>query len=204
MRLRYTIRHALLLSAVTLFGVPVFAQSDNVLTNYCYRLADYQQDTGVNYTAGVSADGYAVVPADINASPDINTAFAVPLTIDLAERYNLPTRGLELNATFGELAFDGQSRVTLNGQDITQQYVALCEGEDSQGNRFSTETVNEVAAPSVVAPVAPAVPPVEGVAFESDIENNPSKSVPSQTQVKAPLIEGGLGQETLNDIRFND
>lgn len=202
MRLRYTIRYALLWSAVTLFSVPVFAQSDNVLTTYCYRLADYQQDTGVNYTAGVSADGNAVVPADISAGPNMNTAFAVPLTIDLAERYGLPTSGLEVNATFGELAFDGQSRVTLNGQDITQQYIALCEGEDAQGNTFSTETVNEVATPSVAAPVAPAVPPVEGVAFESNIDKETRE--PVQILTEAPLIEGGLGQETLNEIRFND
>ena len=192
------------MTAVTLFSVPAFAQSENVLTTYCYRLADYQQDEGVNYTAGSTADGRAVVPADINASPEISTAFAVPLTIDLAERYNLPTEGLELNATFGELAFDGQSRVTLNGQDITQQYVALCGERDTGAKSYSTESIENVAAPAVDAPVAPAVPPVEGVAFESDIENNPSESVPSQTQVEAPLIEGGLGQETLNDIRFND
>jgi len=202
LRLEYATRRVLLLTAVTLFSVPAFAQSENVLTTYCYRLADYQQDKGVNYTAGSTADGRAVVPADINASSEINTAFAVPLTIDLAERYNLPTRGLELNATFGELAFDGQSRVTLNGQDITQQYVALCEGEDAQGNRFSTETVNEVAVPSVAAPVAPAVPPVEGVAFESNIDKETRE--PVQAQIEAPLIEGGLGQETLNEIRFND
>ena len=93
LRLEYATRRVLLLTAVTLFSVPAFAQSENVLTTYCYRLADYQQDKGVNYTAGSTADGRAVVPADINASSEINTAFAVPLTIDLAERYNLPTRG---------------------------------------------------------------------------------------------------------------
>jgi hypothetical protein len=131
----------------------------------------YLPATGKNsptYQAGISSEGKAVVPADINSAPSMTQAkissdfIEVPMTIDLAKRMNLPQIGAEAEMPVANLRIYNSGRIEYNGQDISSQANSMCgvaqksDTHDKANNIAKIEPAagqdSMMAAPSVTMP----------------------------------------------------
>jgi hypothetical protein len=155
------------LLSLILFPVSAFAQE--VVPPECRLLPDHKPQADVAYQPGVDVRGKAVVPADINATPMVDTdVIVVPLSIDLAQRINSSVSGLQLEGNLGYLEIGKNGRVTHNGQDWTSQVYVLCGKQE----------------------VSPDGQPPEDVIKYEPAESNPPKPAvkPQQPEKPAPAV----------------
>jgi len=77
---------------------------------------------GAAYQAGVDVNGNAVVPVDVNATPQ-SQSIIIPIEIDLAERFDIPDLG-ETQVSTAEIQSDG--RVMFAQNDVTGKIHDWC------------------------------------------------------------------------------
>jgi len=77
---------------------------------------------GAAYQPGVDVNGNAVVPVDINATPQ-SQSIIIPIEIDLAERFDIPDLG-ETQVSTAEIQPDG--RVMFAQNDVTGKIHDWC------------------------------------------------------------------------------
>lgn len=104
---------------------PAWAQNKAAL---CQFLPVKEDFVGADYVPGVDVHGNAVVPADVkeqaNGYVDV---IRIPVTIDLAKGLNLPLpQGTEMNAPVSMVEVYKNSRVVINGKDITNDAYTYC------------------------------------------------------------------------------
>lgn len=110
------------------FLMPAPAQADEIEV-LCMNAFNQKPAVGVEYVPDVDVYGNPVVPADLygrqKLTPDV---VLIPLTIDLAQRLGDLPEGTELKSQIGMLEVYQDGKVFLNGQNLSQQALALCEG----------------------------------------------------------------------------
>lgn len=99
---------------------------------------------GAGYVPGVDVDGNPVEGANINDHsafmPDV---IKVPVVIDLAERlgFDLPD-GTQMEAPIQTVEIHKDSRIMMNGQDITSQTNSLCSELNVIHHKSEREVLN--------------------------------------------------------------
>ena len=99
---------------------PAHAQTTLQITESdCSQLVTHVASSDVSYRPGVDVNGNAVVPADLNAQPQIAVpdVISIPVTIDLATNLGINTPFLA-RPTVGEVQTTRDGRVTFNCQPI--------------------------------------------------------------------------------------
>lgn len=115
----------LFLAGMTPFFVSGVYASD--LPAECRYLETHVARDDVAYKPGVDVRGNAVVSADLNAAPFVvPDIIRVPLTVDIIERLPDAPAGLEGQGDLGMIEIHKNGRITLNGQDWSQPFQALC------------------------------------------------------------------------------
>ncbi|MCB1651424.1 MAG: hypothetical protein KDI46_05160 [Alphaproteobacteria bacterium] len=123
-----------------LFVFPVLAWAQDEAL--CRLVADYnvQAPSGISaeYQPGVDVHGVPVAAADVNPLDAGIDVVNIPITVDLAQRFNLVLpQGIELKPDVGMISIYKDGRVAYNGQDLSGPAVALC------SKRLPTETQSE-------------------------------------------------------------
>lgn len=106
-------------------GLFISAKADSVTHAFeitketCRALLNAQQGISADYQGGVDVYGNAVVGANLAPSPiQLPDVLTFPLTLDLAQRYDLPV-GIGAEATVGELTLK-DNRLYWNDQPLAQ------------------------------------------------------------------------------------
>lgn len=88
----------------------------------------YKQTNDANYKEGVDVNGNAVTPADLPSSSSVSLpdTVEIPLTIDLADRLNLSTSGIEMKSPMGTIKVHKDGKVFFNDKDITNDAKTYC------------------------------------------------------------------------------
>lgn len=117
--------YALFLMALFVFvSAPAFAQNDLAL---CRLRAQHVAAADVTYKPGVDVHGNPVVPADLNAVPNmVPDVIKIPMNIDLAQRLGNVPAGMDMKSEMGMAEIYRDGRVMYNGQDMTQQVAVVC------------------------------------------------------------------------------
>ena len=128
-----------------------FAQNNTAL---CEFLPVKEHFVGADYVPGVDVHGNAVVPADVKArSNEFVDVIRIPITADIAENLAvglaLPDN-VEMDAQLGMVEIQKDSRVLVNGKDLTKEVYTYCGKEPFDIHAAS-------AAPETI-PATPAVP----------------------------------------------
>lgn len=112
--------------AAGLIAGPAFAAEDQtvrVTTSDCIRIVEHHPSADVAYRPGVDVRGRKVVPADVDASPDLRNI--LPQVIEFSVALN-PLKGGaarfgETSLEVGKIGFDMKSRrATFNGKPLTR------------------------------------------------------------------------------------
>ena len=93
-----------------------------VTASDCSGLVAHKPNVGVNYVPGVDVDGKAVVSADLNSGPPINLPkmVKIPITVDLASRFGLPSEYLSDNMNVGNAKVQVKDgRAMFNGRPLS-------------------------------------------------------------------------------------
>ena len=131
------------------------AQADEIET-LCKNAFDQSPALGVAYVPDVDVHGNPVVPADLYERPKlIPDVILIPLTVDLAQRLGTLPQGTEMRSQLGTLQIYDGGKVVLNGQDLSLQAQALCEGKDVEKAVLSVSAKDDVKEQEVV-PLSPA------------------------------------------------
>lgn len=141
---RRLIARMMILGVLAALGAMFFGISDSrgqnrvvVDESVCRSLVVHQPDPGVEFQPGVDVHGRPVAPADLPSSRslDFDHELAIPVVVDLAERYpgRFAETGLDLRFSLGTLTIDG-NEVRLNdtplGDPLTEAIAALCAEQD--------------------------------------------------------------------------
>jgi hypothetical protein len=182
---------------LVLFSVSAHAQNESNIPPECRLLPDHKSQADVAYKPGVDVKGKAVVPADINAVPMIDTdVVVVPLSINLARQIGHSIPGLQLEGNLGYLEIGKDGRVIYNGQDWTSQVHVLCGKQPLSTDGQPPADVIKYEPAETTAP-KPAVKPKQPIKPALDTVPTPK---PVETPLAAPkqgeLITGG---ESSND-----
>ncbi len=123
------IRQTALVFLFLLMSVHTYASGEQTNTekNICKELEQHQMG-GADYIPGVDVEGQEVVPADLEQQiPAIFDPVIIPITINLAERYDLALpQGLELKPELGWMEIYRDGRVLFNGEDVQGRLKAAC------------------------------------------------------------------------------
>lgn len=156
-----------------ILSTPAWAQEEDGIPPECRLLPDHKANADVAYKPGVDVHGKPVVPADLNATPMVDTdTIVVPLSVDLAQRINSSVAGLQLEGNLGYLEITKDGRVSHNGQDWTSQVHVLCGKEPVSADGQP---------PKDVIKYEPAMPPKPAVKPEQ-----PKKPVPAKAPAPKP------------------
>lgn len=141
------------LSLLVLLSVPAYAQNDLAL---CRLRAQHVAATDVTYKPGVDVHGNPVVPADLNAVPNmVPDVIKIPMNIDLAQRLGKVPAGMDMKSEMGMAEIHRDGRVTFNGQDLTPQAAVVC--GDAPAAAAAHTVVTQV--PPPVQPASATLPP---------------------------------------------
>lgn len=144
-------RTLMLTALLCLLSVPAYAQNDLAL---CRLRAQHVAAADVTYKPGVDVHGNPVVPADLNAVPNmVPDIIKIPMNIDLAQRLGKVPAGMDMKSEMGMAEIHRDGRVTFNGQDLTQQTAVVC-GDTPVENTNVTAQV-----PPPVQPASATLPP---------------------------------------------
>ncbi len=185
-------------------AMPSMAQDANLAL--CKLRSQHVAAPNTAYQAGVDAQGRAVVPADVSATPKVvPDVVRIPMTVDLAQRLGSVPAGAEMKAATGMVEIHKDGRVSFNGQDMTEVAVVLCDG------KVPTTAAAPAAVPAqeavAVAPAAPVVPKapnvpvapqasVDKIVVPVDAPSLPMATVPVATtapvsaDVQQPVVSG--------------
>ncbi len=101
-------------------------------------------NVGANYQPGVDAKGKPVVSADLAPAPmAAPKSLTIPLTIDMAQRFNsvLPA-GSKMETQVGTVDIMQNGAVMINGKDVTSSADAVCSTMAKQ-KASALKTINE-------------------------------------------------------------
>lgn len=144
-------RALFILSLLGLLSVPAYAQNDLAL---CRLRAQHVAAADVTYKPGVDVHGNPVVPADLNAVPNMMPdVIKIPMNIDLAQRLGNVPAGMDMKSEMGMAEIHRDGRVTFNGQDLTQQAAVVCGDAPAAAVNTATQV------PPPVQPASAALPP---------------------------------------------
>lgn len=98
----------------------------------CRLLEQHIPRDDVTYQPGVSVDGKAVVPADLNGGSNFQLpdTIKIPLSVNLAKEFGLAQfNGDELVAPLGVLEVTKDGRVLQDGRDLSERAYVICKEE---------------------------------------------------------------------------
>ncbi len=128
----------------------------------CKFLPVKEHFVSADYVPGVDVKGNPVVPADVKAQAnEYVDVIRIPVTVDMAQNLTqaLP-QGTEMNAAVAMVEIYKNSRVMMNGQDVTSAAYNHCGKEPFDIEKASVEKVQAPTMPAVpVTPVVPSVKP---------------------------------------------
>lgn len=133
MVLRWSILAALLGALMAPAATHVQAETITVTRRDCVEFVRHEPVPDVAYKPGVDSRGRQVTPADLGGHPPIElpTEFAIPITVDLADRLGLPagSRLFEPQTNIGVVTYrDGKA--WFNGRELpsdgTAALIAAC------------------------------------------------------------------------------
>lgn len=126
--MRYSILLICLLTALPV-RAEVTINGEKMGGDICRTYTQYLEPPGVAYVPGTDVNGNQVTPADIYPAPPLPVAdpIIIPLTIDLAQRYDLDTDGVDLDYMQGVLEVFKDGRVYYNGQQVGEENLTACE-----------------------------------------------------------------------------
>lgn len=108
---------------------PSWAQ-DNTICKYAAK----HEPAGANYIPGIDIHGKTVAPADLGAGLQTNDPISIPVTLNLAQRYDLTLPpGVELKPDVAQIEIHQDGRITYNGQDITDKVQTQCAAQTGHG-----------------------------------------------------------------------
>lgn len=184
----------LMLTGLMLAGsaLPVFAQDANL--TLCKLRSQHVAAPNTAYQPGVDAQGRAVAPADVSASPSaVPDVVRIPMTVDLAQRLGSVPAGAEMKAATGMIEIYKDGRVSFNGQDMTEVAVVLCDGK-VPAQQAATAPATPVAPVVPKAPDSPAASAplmdkaVDKVVVPADAPSLPMATVPVAPDVRQPVV----------------
>lgn len=149
---------------ITLFlltlSIPAYAQNQAALCKLWFTHKDQPQTSSAEYQPGIDVHGNPVTPADLNEPVKaFSNAIRIPITIDLAQQLTQTVpQGTELQAAVGMIEVHSNGRVLYNEQDITDETMKLCLGEDAAKMVMKEK---EAATPPEPQPVIVTDPPPE-------------------------------------------
>ncbi|MGE0254014.1 MAG: hypothetical protein AB7N54_16425 [Alphaproteobacteria bacterium] len=132
-------RHAVLVILALLLAAPAAAQQRTVSVTAadCARLVKHQPAPDVAYRPGVDVHGRPVAPADLDGGTPIALPerFAIPVTVDMAEKLGIPPLGSGAlhggEIAVGTVVVTADGRATFNGQplqsDASAALAAACQ-----------------------------------------------------------------------------
>jgi len=105
----------ILLILLLFFSIPAYAQ------DVCEQVTLHKPVDGVEYV------GDAQVPVDINPLTGMIGPIFIPVTVDLADKFNLDfPQGIELKPDVAALRVWADGRVEYNGQDVSGHIEEIC------------------------------------------------------------------------------
>lgn len=179
-------------------AMPVLAQDGNLAL--CKLRSQHVAAPNTAYQAGVDAQGRAVVPADVAASPSVvPDVVRIPMTVDLAQRLGSVPAGAEMKTSTGMIEIHKDGRVSFNGQDMTEVAVVLCDGKvptTTTATAPAAATAQETATVAPAAPVVPKIPnvpvtpqaTVDKVVVPVDAPSLPMATVPVSPDAQQPVV----------------
>ncbi len=97
------------------------------------------------YIPGIDVNGKRVVPADLidDKSEHIYDPVIIPIDIDLAQRFNLPTsNGIELKPQVSWIEIYQDGRILYNGNEVTDIFLSMCNGDEKDDNNGDSNKFN--------------------------------------------------------------
>lgn len=130
---------------------PAFAQNKEAL---CEFLPVKEHFVGADYVPGVDVHGNAVVPADVKAQANSYVdVIKIPVTLDLAADFaDVLPQGAEMDAQLTMIEIQKDSKVLVNGNDITDRAYAYCNKEPFDIHSASVEPEQVVIPEPIVVP----------------------------------------------------